>query len=48
MQGTEARFLSVQVGYVILAYVERQQELRRFAAALYEQLQHTQLPGVNA
>ena len=38
----------MQVGYVILAYVERQQELRRFAAALYEQLQHAQLPGVNA
>ncbi|KAK9825834.1 hypothetical protein WJX81_000685 [Elliptochloris bilobata] len=36
------------LGYVILAYVERQQELRRFAIALYEQLQHAQLPGVNA
>jgi len=36
------------LGYVILAYVERQQEMRRFAAALFEQLQHTQLPGVSA
>ncbi len=36
------------LGYAILAYVERQQEMRRFAAALFEQLQHAQLPGVNA
>ena len=39
---------AAQLGYVILAYVERQQEMRRFAAALFEQLQHAQLPGVNA
>ena len=47
-QRTNMLLAILQLGYAILAYVERQQELRRFAAALYEQLQHAQLPGVNA
>lgn len=36
------------VGYVILAYMEYNVELRRAALIYLQQLQHVQIPGISA